>query len=211
MGAPRRILPLILGACLLASAAAAQEAEEIEALQLWLEEPLDLREATVEELLLLPWLDRRQAEAVVGLREAGGLRRLEDLDLVPGLGRDQRRALAPFVRLPAAAPALRLRLLRRGRARPGDPLRTRDKARMGWGSWQVAGEGRGGAPLRVACGWEGERATAWVGQVRARLPWHLLWDDPLGRGRSGAPVLSRSFTVGPYLSLIHISEPTRPY
>jgi hypothetical protein len=52
--------------------------EVLSQLQEWLAEPLDLEDATASELALLPWIDMGLAEAIVTLREHGGLKRPED-------------------------------------------------------------------------------------------------------------------------------------
>lgn len=74
--------------------------EDVPQLAAWLREPLDLRHADADELALLPWLDAGLGRAIVGLREAGGLHRMDDLLRIPGLDRERLEAIEPFVRLP---------------------------------------------------------------------------------------------------------------
>lgn len=65
----------------------------------WQESPLDLLEADVSELALLPGLDADRAEAIRALRDLGRLGDLEDLTQVPGLEAAEVEALRPYVRV----------------------------------------------------------------------------------------------------------------
>lgn len=192
MVAVRGALVALLLALLPAAGARAQAGLDGE-LSTWLEErlvdPLDLREATVEELGRLPWLDLHLARAVVGLREHGGLGGLEDLLQVPGLGREELEAIRPFVFLPPAARD----------ASPGWARATtgwaatgqRDPAGIGaldleHGSLRLAlRQRRGGAPA----GWLrwGARGgvRVWAGDLAPVAPAPLAWGDGRPSSRTG--------------------------
>ena len=60
--------------------------------------PLDLNQATVEQLDALPGIGAKRAAAILALRERlGGFRRLQDLARVRGIGYRSLQRLAPLV------------------------------------------------------------------------------------------------------------------
>jgi competence protein ComEA len=65
-------------------------------------EEIDLNTAPREDLLRLPRMTARIAEAILGTREATPFRSLEDVDRVPGVGPAALKAWQPFLTLPAA-------------------------------------------------------------------------------------------------------------
>jgi hypothetical protein len=144
----------------------------------WREQPLDLRDAPVADLALLPGSDHATAEAVVVLREAGELQTWEDLRRIDGLDPhrlEEWRDLATLGRLRGwridgrwdGADARSAGRLREGRTTLGWVTRSDPGVRRGW--------------VRV----EGRRWSVVAGALRARFGGGLVEGDALARGRSG--------------------------
>jgi len=174
--------------------------EDVPQLAAWLREPLDLRHADADELALLPWLDAGLGRAIVGLREAGGLHRMDDLLRIPGLDRERLEAIEPFVRLPGGvAWASRIEAFSRWRRAGGSGLRTRIDLRRG--DLTLAAQ-RNSPPslLRAALRWQRGRLVLAGGDLRPGLAWPLLLADPSLRTRTAPPPLGRRDGVRSALS-----------
>ena len=182
---------------------AATSARGQEELELWLErrlsEPLDLRQAEVDELARLPWLDVLTAEAIVGLREAGGLEDWDSLRRVPGLDAATLAAIEPFVELPALQRRLQWKL--RARA-AGEPNAAHDaelglQARRDFLHGSLRADA---ATARATLAYGGAHWELALGHLRAEFGQQLLTPstragsrtEPLARPRR--PRLAPSFT-----------------
>lgn len=161
---------------------AVEPEERARQLELWLEDPLDLRVAEASDLALLPWLDREEAERIVALRREGGLRRWSDL-ADAGLGAAEIDAIAPFVVLPAPGTSgVEGRVALTAGSRATAPLWGRGQLDVragpvaGWGRLRDDTPARWG--LRV-----GHRWSLHAGHVVPLAGLGLVWDDP--RARSG--------------------------
>jgi len=187
-----------LGWFLLAPPARAQVLDDPAAqLAAWRREPLDLRRVDAAELALLPWLDAGLARAIVGLREAGGLHRLDDLLLVPGLDRDRLRAITPFVRLDSSTWGLGGFVEHFSRWSRDGFSRHTTRFRVHRGAFGLAGQApRPTDPTPCLAGWwRGRELVLFVGDLRPRLGWPLLLADPAIRSRTAAPSLGRQMTL----------------
>jgi hypothetical protein len=191
-----------------AGANAPVDEDVLGALERWQEEPLDLSTATAAELALFPWLDLATAERILGLREAGGLRRLEDLRQVPGVDAETVAALAPFVSLEPGVGRLDAAARVDLRVRQGAPPLASGSVhgRLPGGPWVEAGvRSVGVAPdarrARAAAGWL-RGGTEWLaGPMRARVGLGLLEGDPGGRSHTGPVGVGRAFGLQPHRSL----------
>jgi hypothetical protein len=193
-------------ACLLAVVAPMARADDdedvLEALQRWLEQPLDLREATATELVLLPWIDPLTADAIVGLRDAGALQRIEDLRLVPGIDAEILEALRPFVSLSPAAPRPALSVRLESALDSAGSSRHGGWAQLQWGAARALARLRrssGGAALqRGALDVHGERLELVVGDLQPATGSGLLLGEPAARSRTGPVALGERFGLRPY-------------
>ena len=116
---------LLLASCLLLSGAptfcAGQTGDEIfkdvesdadyrdllSVLDAALKEPINLMEADEEAMTALPWVSPWLAARIVELREAGGLRSLEDLTRIEGVSSDLIELISPFVEVMPVEKAVR--------------------------------------------------------------------------------------------------------
>lgn len=172
-------LPMLL-LCLVGGARAEEELAAL--LERWEDEPLDLRTVTAAELVLLPWLDEELAEAIVGLRELGGLHEMDDLLELPGLERERLEAIRPFVTLPRSI--RRMEWSSAHRVEPGRPARARQT---------LEGESEGlRLRLRRAAGstheWGGwvSLGALLVGQIRPALGGGLWQTASSSRSRTAS-------------------------
>lgn len=165
---------------------AATDEEILEQLTQWLEEPLDLRGATAAELALLPWVDAQMARAMVGLRDAGGLRELADLEQIPGLDGATVQAIEPFVELEETGPqwwqTMRLQARSRSRTEPVPSGRWR----IGRGEFtaQIGFRTEDQEQSRAWVEWRGERHRLLAGDLRPRIGSGILLSDPRSRSRT---------------------------
>lgn len=209
-----RVARFVLLTILLATAPAWAQEDDPQVQELWsrwLEDPLDLREASAAEIALLPWVDHEEAALIEGLAREGALRELDDLAAVPGLDAETIEALAPFVDL--------------------DPLPAR---RKGW-SWEwrqdetfeprdgtgfrrtLTARGHGIAAAvrwrdgRAARGWGRVGGRGWTlaaGTLRARPATALLRGDPTVRSRT-ASLSSRLHPAAPWAGSLSVVAPSR--
>jgi hypothetical protein len=87
----------------LPAAAVAEIEGRIAQLVAWQEDPLDLRDASAHELILLPGIDSELAASILRLRELGELQSVHDLVRVPGLAPSVIEAMIPYVHTGEAA------------------------------------------------------------------------------------------------------------
>ena len=173
------VVVLVVGVVLVRCAAAdLTDPERVEIWESWREQPLDLRDAQVADLALLPGSDHATAEAIVVLREAGELRTWDDLRPIDGLDPhrlEEWRDLATLGRVRGwridgrweDADARTAGRLREGRTTLGWVTRSGSGVRRGW--------------VHV----EGRRWSVVAGALRARFGGGLVEADALARGRRG--------------------------
>ncbi len=178
--------------------------ETVEPWEAWLRAPLLLNEAEVEDLARLPWIDRGLAEAIVGLRRAGGLQRLDDLRRIPGLDPERIAAIAPFVRLETPVPPARFRWESVGSLRDAELAALRSRFEVQKGAWWLGMQGhdQGAERTRVAASWSGRRVQVIAGRIVLRRAWSLLVADPALRSRTAPPPLGRGSRLAARLSAV---------
>lgn len=205
----------VVGLVLLLVAASASAQEDDPQVQeqwaRWLEDPLDLGQASANEIALLPWVDHDQAALIEGLAREGALRRLDDLARVPGLDAETIAALEPFVDL------------RRDASRPGGWVwewrqdETIEPAGGAGFRRTLRAQGRGvEAALRwrdgrAVRGWGRLRRGGWAlaaGSLRGRPATDLLRTDPTARSRT-APLSSRLHAGAPWVGSLSSAAPSR--
>jgi len=80
-----------------------ENSEDFEVLQKYKDNPLDLNEATMENLEDFPWLTPVEAMRILKYRDKiGRFKSVNELEKVPGLDEDSYRKLLPFVRVVTA-------------------------------------------------------------------------------------------------------------
>lgn len=152
--------------------------ERVEIWAAWREQPLELSDAPLEDLALLPGSDHATAEAIVALRDAGELRTWDDLLAVDGLDSHRLEEWRDLVTLG------RLRGVRVEGRWDGRDVRTAGRVREGRTTlgWVTRSD------PAVRRGWMAVDAGRWsvvAGALRARFGGGLVEGDALARGRSG--------------------------
>ena len=80
-----------------------------------MENPLDLRYASREEISMIPGISDEDATAIISLRKAGGLRRLDDLLSLEGFDERRISAISLFCKVSKPKPELWVDLRGNGR------------------------------------------------------------------------------------------------
>lgn len=129
-----------------------------------MENPLDLRYASREEISMIPGISDEDAAAIISLRKAGGLRRLDDLLSLEGFDERRISAISLFCKVSKPKPELWVDLRGNGR----------DLLILTGGEAMGAGFG-----VRGDVGTEGRRISSWYltwqrGYVRFGVGSHRL-------------------------------------
>lgn len=179
--------------------AAVDDEERIAALERWQESPLDLLDAGIEQVALLPGLGVDVAEAVVGLRELGRLSELDDLLQVPGIGPPELAALRPYVRLGGRSPSagIDLHVLTQGRSSADGASRQVAVATQGRWTLTAVQVSRAGGRLRRGAASLEVRGVRVTGGDLVLRGVGGVFDATPGRSRVAAAARPRTARVRP--------------